>query len=147
MQESAPKKGPGGLFWSGMGLLAGLLIWRLAGPALTACRTHAAPPAGKFSRGSPAPAGLPFGDLPGVDLAGLSDRQKFTLLHRAAAERCTCGCKESIARCRHGDEDCKTGLRLARELYSAVAHQGAPTSSSSSPRAHNSPPPPSSPPP
>ncbi len=107
----------GGLFWVSLGLLVGLTLWRLAGPRLfpPATRGAVCPPA--TGRTSPrGPRGLPYGTLPGVDLAGLTDRQRFEVLRRAAAEPCTCGCKENIAECRLTDAECKTSLGLARAL-------------------------------
>lgn len=64
----------------------------------------------------PGPRGLPYGTLPGVDFKRLTERQRFEVLHRAAAEACTCGCKENIAECRLTDPECKSSLGLARAL-------------------------------
>src|SRR5262245_61852467 len=120
MQEMQKPGGSprGPVFWTALGLLAGLLAWRLAGPALTACRPH---PRLTGTVVSPAsPSGLPYADLPGVELAGLTERQRFTVLHRASIEHCDCGCKETVAECRHGYPSCKVGLRLARKIAEEV---------------------------
>src|SRR2546428_4865216 len=121
-------RGLGGVFWVSLGILVGLVGWRLLGPVLER-RSLAATrcPPGQAGSASAAVAGadssgggaFPAG-LPGVDLGGLTDRERFTVLHRAAAEACTCGCGEKIAVCRRTDPDCKTSLGLARAIRADV---------------------------
>lgn len=120
MQEMNKKPGRGGAFWTAMGLLTGLLVWRLAGPALTGTCSPRDVQAGTIVVQRP-PTGLPYDDLPGVDLSGLSPRQKFTVLHRAATAHCDCGCKETVAECRHSDMDCKKCLKVATQIRDEVA--------------------------
>ena len=117
MQENARNGRLSGLFWVCLGILCGLLIWRFAGPLLGECRARAMTTHVALA---PPESGLPYNDLPGVDLSALGPRQKFTLLHRAASERCTCGCKQTVAQCRHSDMDCDTSLRLARRIRDEV---------------------------
>ncbi len=48
-----------------------------------------------------------YADLPGIDMASLTDAQLETFLHRANSELCTCGCKDdTLAKCYINDPSC-----------------------------------------
>jgi peroxiredoxin len=54
-------------------------------------------------------------DLPGVDLTKLTDAQKQAFMSQLEAQKCTCGCKMSVPKCRVEDSQCAFSLRMARE--------------------------------
>src|SRR5205085_12010737 len=122
MDQGSGRKPLSSIFWIGLGILCGLLALRLWGPTWGRLKSARVPAGKPMATAAPADfQGLPYADLPGVDLAGLSRSQRFTILHRAAAEPCTCGCKETIAECRHSDMNCDTSLVLARKIRAKVA--------------------------
>jgi thiol-disulfide isomerase/thioredoxin len=55
-------------------------------------------------------------EIPGVDLASLSPRQKADVLKRLNTEKCTCGCGLTLAQCRINDPSCTTSLPLAQKV-------------------------------
>jgi peroxiredoxin len=60
-------------------------------------------------------------DLPGVDLTKLTDTQKQAFLAQLETQKCTCGCKMSVPKCRVDDSQCAFSLRLAREARAEFA--------------------------
>jgi hypothetical protein len=62
-------------------------------------------------------------DVPGVDLAGLSSPQRDEALRRLNAEKCTCGCGLTLARCRSDDPSCGVSLPAAQKVVAAVKGQ------------------------
>jgi len=58
-------------------------------------------------------------ELPGVDLNGLSPKQKLVALRAFNAESCTCGCKLTLAQCRIYDAAC----HVSRERTSAIVEE------------------------
>ncbi|MDG2214913.1 MAG: redoxin domain-containing protein, partial [Verrucomicrobiota bacterium] len=61
--------------------------------------------------------------LPGIDLTKYSAKQRVTILARANKERCPCGCKLTVAGCRHDDRTCGTGKKLAAKIVEEVTGQ------------------------
>jgi thiol-disulfide isomerase/thioredoxin len=59
-------------------------------------------------------------ELPGVDLKGLNDTQKKTVLKRLNAESCDCGCKLTLAQCRINDTSCPVSRQEAAEIIKQV---------------------------
>jgi thiol-disulfide isomerase/thioredoxin len=61
-------------------------------------------------------------NIPGVDLANLSDAQRTAVVQALIAEDCTCGCTLTVAECRLDDPTCPISLPLAKDIvkkYSA----------------------------
>jgi hypothetical protein len=65
------------------------------------------------SRGPEAPEPF-YTELPGVDLSGLTQARKQTVLKRLNVQRCPCDCNRTVASCRvhHG---CSMSLAAAQE--------------------------------
>ena len=61
--------------------------------------------------------------LPGIDLTKYTAKQRATILARANKERCPCGCKLTVAGCRHDDSSCGTGKKLAAKIVEEVTGQ------------------------
>ncbi len=61
--------------------------------------------------------------LPGIDLTKYTAKQQATILARANKERCPCGCKLTVAGCRHDDRTCGTGKKLAAKIVEEVTGQ------------------------
>lgn len=62
-----------------------------------------------------------FAEVPGFDLAPLSEHNREKFLHRINSELCTCGCKnETIAWCLVNDPKCPTVKGLAQTVYDEV---------------------------
>jgi hypothetical protein len=59
-----------------------------------------------FSSTNPATTPAYHSTIPDVDLAGLSDTQKKTVLDKANSEKCTCGCPHTLASCIVTDPGC-----------------------------------------
>jgi thiol-disulfide isomerase/thioredoxin len=62
-------------------------------------------------------------NIPGVDLAKLSDAQRTAVVQALIAEDCTCGCTLTVAECRLDDPTCPISLPLAQDIvkkYSAL---------------------------
>ena len=62
-------------------------------------------------------------DVPGVDLTGLSPQQRDAALKRLNAEKCTCGCGLTLARCRSDDSSCGVSLPAAQKVVAAIRGQ------------------------
>jgi thiol-disulfide isomerase/thioredoxin len=55
-------------------------------------------------------------EVPGVDIRGLSNEQLARFKKDLASQRCTCGCKLDLLRCRHDDRACAVSRKLARQI-------------------------------
>ena len=55
-------------------------------------------------------------EVPGVDLSKLSPKQREEALRRLNAEKCTCGCGLTLARCRSDDPSCDVSLPAAQAI-------------------------------
>jgi thiol-disulfide isomerase/thioredoxin len=58
--------------------------------------------------------------IPGVSFAGLSPAQKKLALKTMNSQRCTCGCKMTIAECRITDPSCTTSQKLAQKIVDEI---------------------------
>lgn len=65
-----------------------------------------------------------YKELPGIDLASVAAEQRPALLEEANRERCTCGCKMTLAYCRNHDRSCRTSLRLCQEMVQRFSQPG-----------------------
>ena len=68
-------------------------------------------------------------ELPGVDLAALTDEQRKIALKRMNSENCTCGCNLTIAECRINDSTCETSKKLAANIVHEIQSRGGSTAS------------------
>jgi cytochrome c biogenesis protein CcmG/thiol:disulfide interchange protein DsbE len=55
-------------------------------------------------------------NIPGVDLASLTDTQKKSVVDALLSEDCTCGCALTLAVCRLDDPTCPVSLPLAKAV-------------------------------
>ena len=61
--------------------------------------------------------------IPGVDLAKFSPEKRTAALQKLNTEPCTCGCDNTVAKCRVDDPKCSTSLPLAQRIVSDIAGQ------------------------
>ncbi len=61
-------------------------------------------------------------DIPGVDLGRVPAARKGTTLQELNTERCTCGCRLTVAQCRINDPSCEISLPLARKIIEKFAN-------------------------
>lgn len=54
-------------------------------------------------------------EVPGVDLARLTDAQAQAFKKQLEAQKCECGCQLSVLKCRMDDSQCGFSLRIARK--------------------------------
>jgi thiol-disulfide isomerase/thioredoxin len=62
-------------------------------------------------------------DIPGVDLKSLSPERRAAALQKLNTEPCTCGCDNTVAKCRIDDPKCGTSLPLAQKIVQEIAEQ------------------------
>jgi thiol-disulfide isomerase/thioredoxin len=55
-------------------------------------------------------------DVPGVDLSRVPAAKKAEVLQALNAEKCTCGCDLSVAKCRIDDPHCDVSLPVAKQI-------------------------------
>ena len=55
-------------------------------------------------------------EVPGVDLGRLSPERRVEVLQALNAQKCSCGCDLSVAKCRIDDPSCEFSLPLARAI-------------------------------
>ena len=60
-------------------------------------------------------------DIPGVDLKSLSAEKRIAALQKLNADPCTCGCENTVAKCRVDDPTCGTSLPLAQKIVQDIA--------------------------
>jgi thiol-disulfide isomerase/thioredoxin len=58
--------------------------------------------------------------IPGIDLSKLTKEQRIAAITRLNDEPCTCGCNQTLARCRVDDPTCPVSLPKAKELVAAI---------------------------
>jgi thiol-disulfide isomerase/thioredoxin len=62
-------------------------------------------------------------NIPGVELASLSDAQRTAVVQALIAEDCTCGCTLTVAECRLDDPTCPVSLPLAKDIVKKYSAQ------------------------
>lgn len=65
-------------------------------------------------------------ELPGVDLIGLTPRQRQIALKRLNSEGCSCGCGLTLAECRINDTACGVSKKIASEVVHQVRENQQP---------------------
>ena len=75
--------------------------------------------------------GVIYQDLPGLDLAAIPAADRPAVLARLHHEECPCGCKMTVAYCRHEDPKCQTSLAVCRRIAGSLPQSevNAPASS------------------
>jgi thiol-disulfide isomerase/thioredoxin len=58
--------------------------------------------------------------IPGIDLSKLTKEQRIAAIAKLNDEPCTCGCNQTVARCRVDDPSCPVSLPRAKELIAAI---------------------------
>jgi hypothetical protein len=58
--------------------------------------------------------------IPGIDLSKLTKEQRIAAITKLNDEPCTCGCNQTLARCRVDDPTCPVSLPRAKELITAA---------------------------
>jgi thiol-disulfide isomerase/thioredoxin len=58
--------------------------------------------------------------IPGIDLSKLTKEQRVAAITKLNDEPCTCGCNQTLARCRVDDPTCPISLPKAKELVAAI---------------------------
>jgi thiol-disulfide isomerase/thioredoxin len=61
--------------------------------------------------------------IPGVDLAKLSPEKRTAALQKLNTDPCTCGCENTIAKCRIDDPKCSTSLPFAQRIVEDISAQ------------------------
>jgi len=61
--------------------------------------------------------------IPGVDLTKLSPERRTAALQKLNTDACTCGCENTVAKCRIDDPKCATSLPLAQRIVEEIAGQ------------------------
>ena len=59
--------------------------------------------------------------IPGLDLTKLTKEQRIAAITKLNEEPCTCGCNQTLARCRVDDPTCPISLPKAKEVVAAIA--------------------------
>ncbi len=54
--------------------------------------------------------------IPSIDLSQFTEEQQATILKRANAEGCDCGCKMTVAECRNDDQSCGKSVVLVKAI-------------------------------
>src|SRR5262245_19161971 len=62
-------------------------------------------------------------EIPGVDLTRLSPDQRMAALQKLNTDPCTCGCENTLAKCRIDDPKCTTSLPLAQRVVQEIAER------------------------
>jgi thiol-disulfide isomerase/thioredoxin len=58
--------------------------------------------------------------IPGIDLSKLTKEQRVAAITKLNDEPCTCGCNQTLARCRVDDPTCPVSLPRAKEVVAAI---------------------------
>jgi len=61
--------------------------------------------------------------IPGIDLTTLSPERRTAALQKLNTDPCTCGCENTVAKCRVDDPKCTTSLPLAQRIVADIAAQ------------------------
>jgi thiol-disulfide isomerase/thioredoxin len=76
--------------------------------------------------------------LPGVDLRGLTEAQRKTVLKELNTKTCQCGCGLTLAQCRIVDSPCLVSKKLANEVVKQILSESSPPGQSANPNAPGS---------
>ena len=60
-------------------------------------------------------------EIPGIDLSKMTKEQRVAAITKLNEEPCTCGCNQTLARCRVDDPTCPVSLPKAKEVVAAIA--------------------------
>ena len=60
--------------------------------------------------------------IPGIDLSKMTKEQRIAAITKLNDEPCTCGCNQTVARCRVDDPTCPVSLPRAKELVASIAN-------------------------
>jgi len=58
--------------------------------------------------------------IPGLDLSKLTKEQRIAAITKLNEEPCTCGCNQTLARCRVDDPKCNISLPRAQQVVAAI---------------------------
>jgi len=58
--------------------------------------------------------------IPSIDLSQFTDEQQATILKRANAAKCDCGCKMTVAECRNDDQTCGKSITLVKVIIKDI---------------------------
>ncbi len=58
--------------------------------------------------------------IPGIDLSKLTKEQRVAAIEKLNDEPCTCGCNQTVARCRVDDPSCPISLPKAKEIVAGI---------------------------
>ena len=59
-------------------------------------------------------------EIPGIDLSKMTAAQRVAAITKLNEEPCTCGCNQTLARCRVDDPTCPVSLPRAKEVVAAI---------------------------
>ena len=59
-------------------------------------------------------------EIPGIDLSKMTKSQRVAAITALNEKPCTCGCNQTLARCRVDDPTCSTSLPLAKEVVAGI---------------------------
>jgi cytochrome c biogenesis protein CcmG/thiol:disulfide interchange protein DsbE len=62
-------------------------------------------------------------EIPGIDLTQLSPERRTAALQKLNTDPCTCGCENTLAKCRIDDPTCAISLPLAKKVVEEIAGQ------------------------
>jgi thiol-disulfide isomerase/thioredoxin len=62
-------------------------------------------------------------EIPGVDLTRLTPDQRMAALQKLNTDPCTCGCENTLAKCRIDDPKCATSLPLAQRVVQEIVER------------------------
>lgn len=62
-------------------------------------------------------------EIPGVDLTRLTPDQRMAALQKLNTDPCTCGCENTLAKCRIDDPKCATSLPLAQRVVQDIVER------------------------
>jgi thiol-disulfide isomerase/thioredoxin len=58
--------------------------------------------------------------IPGIDMSKMTKEQRIAAITKLNDEPCTCGCNQTLARCRVDDPSCPVSLPRAKELVAGI---------------------------
>jgi len=61
--------------------------------------------------------------IPGVDLSKLPSERRTAALQKLNTEPCTCGCENTVAKCRVDDPKCSTSVPIAQRIVEEITAQ------------------------